>query len=100
MSAVGDKAMSEFSGLELEKWREGVRKRREEMFRRNWKNHRPASILKSRSQEMNFKFVIEWCEEFEEVIGRERERNRLDRLNSERKNARLAKKLAEAKEGD
>jgi hypothetical protein len=99
MNAVGNNATADFSEHELEKWREGVSKRRAELFRRNWKNSRPTQALKSRRQEMNFKFVIEWCEEFEEVIGRERERNRLDHLNLQAKNARPVKKLAETEDG-
>jgi hypothetical protein len=90
MSAVDKDVTAEFSEPELERWRAGVRQRREELFRRNWKNIRPAPPLKSRRQEMSFQFVIEWCEEFEEVIGRERERNRLDRLSSRAKDNRLA----------
>ncbi len=60
--------------------RKGVAKRREELFRKKWKNERPLPPLRSLHQEKTFKFVIEWYEEFDEVVGRERERNRLDRL--------------------
>lgn len=69
-----------FSDSELAVWREGVQKRREELFRRNWKNRRANPLLKSRQQEKSFQFVVEWYEEFDEVVARERERNRLDRL--------------------
>ncbi|MDR1612817.1 MAG: hypothetical protein LBT97_08535 [Planctomycetota bacterium] len=61
-------------------WRSGVLERREELFRKNWKNRRPVVPLKSRQQERTFEFVVQWYEEFEEVVGRERERSRLDRL--------------------
>lgn len=69
-----------FSETKLTEWREGVQKRREELFRKNWKNRRPNPVQKSRTQEKNFQFVVEWYEEFDEVVARERERNRLDRL--------------------
>lgn len=69
-----------FPESKLAEWREGVLKRREELFRRNWKNRRAAPHLKSRKQEQNFQFVVEWYEEFDEVVARERERNRLDQL--------------------
>ncbi len=69
-----------FSETKLAEWRQGVQKRREELFRRNWKNRRPSPHLKSRQQEKNFQFVVEWYEEFDEVVARERERNRLDSL--------------------
>ncbi len=69
-----------FSEIKLTEWREGVRKRREELFRRNWKNRRSVPLVKSRQQEKSFQFVVEWYEEFDEVVARERERNRLDKL--------------------
>ncbi len=71
-----------FSENKLTEWREGVQKRREELFRRNWKNRRPSPHLRSRQQERSFQFVVEWYEEFDEVVARERERNRLDKLIS------------------
>lgn len=69
-----------FSEATIKEMRIGVQKRREELFRRNWKNRRQALPLRSREQEQSFKFVVEWYEEFDEVIGRERERARLDKL--------------------
>ncbi len=69
-----------FSESKLVEWRQGVKQRREELFRRNWKNRRPSVQLRSRQQERNFQFVVEWYEEFDEVVARERERNRLDKL--------------------
>lgn len=71
-----------FPESKLAEWRDGVQKRREELFRRNWKNRRPLPQLRSRQQEKNFEFVLEWYEEFDEVVARERERNRLDNLIS------------------
>ncbi|MDR2391613.1 MAG: hypothetical protein LBE84_08050, partial [Planctomycetota bacterium] len=62
-----------------------VSKRREELFRRDWRNERIIPLLKSRQQEKNFQFVVEWCEEFGEVIAKEREKIRLDRLQSKTK---------------
>ena len=69
-----------FSETKLVGWRAGVKARMEELFRRNWKNRRPTPQQKSRQQEKNFQFIIEWYEEFDEVVARERERNRLDKL--------------------
>lgn len=61
-------------------WRAAVQARREELFRRNWKNRRTNPMLRSRQQERNFQFVVEWYEEYDEVVERERERARLDGL--------------------
>ncbi len=72
-----------FPENKLAEWREGVRKRREELFRSNWKNRRNAPLPRSRQQERSFQFVVEWYEEFDEVVNRERERNRLDKLISQ-----------------
>lgn len=69
-----------FPESKLAEWKEGVKKRREELFRKNWKNRRNSPNLRSRQQERNFQFVLEWYEEFDEVVARERERNRLDNL--------------------
>ena len=70
------------SEIKLAEWREGVKQRREELFRRKWKNSRPTPLLRSRQQDRNFQFVVEWYEEFDEIVAREREKNRLDKLNS------------------
>ncbi len=69
-----------FPESKVAEWREGVRKRREELFRKNWKNRRSVPAARSRQQEKNFEFVLEWYEEFDEVVARERERDRLDKL--------------------
>ncbi len=71
---------SVFSEVDIKELRKSVTKRREELFRKNWKNRRPLVPLRSLHQEQSFKFVVEWYEEFDEVVGRERERARLDRL--------------------
>lgn len=71
---------SELSDTVLSEMRKGVAKRREQLFRKNWKNRRPSVPLRSLHQERSFRFVIEWYEEFDEVVGRERERTRLDNL--------------------
>ncbi|MDR1536221.1 MAG: hypothetical protein LBU64_14220 [Planctomycetota bacterium] len=76
-----------FSLETMTAWREGVGKRREELFRRSWKNQRPNPNLKSRQQEKTFQFVVEWCEEFGDVVARERERSRLDKLKAPAKAA-------------
>lgn len=80
MSASEKEVDPVYSEEMINQWREGVLKRREELFRRNWRNKRPVLRQKSRQQENNFKFVLEWYEEFDEVVARERERNRLDKL--------------------
>ena len=64
----------------IREWRAGVLKRREELFRRNWKNKRPVLQQRSRRQELAFKFLLEWYEDFDEVVAREREKSRLDKL--------------------
>ncbi len=69
-----------FSESTVAAWKEGILKRREELFRRNWKNRRANPLLRSRQDEQGFQFVLEWYEEFDEVVARERERNRLDKL--------------------
>ena len=69
-----------FSESKLAEWKEGVLKRRSELFRRNWKNRRANPQQRSLQDEKGFQFVLEWYEEFDEVVARERERNRLDKL--------------------
>lgn len=64
----------------VKEWKRQVAEQREILFRRNWKNQRQMVALSSREDEANFQFVVEWCEEFDDVVGREKERNRLDRL--------------------
>lgn len=54
--------------------RRAVMRRRDELFRSGWRNPRQLQPLTSRSQDHTFKFLIEWCEEFEEVMSKQRTR--------------------------
>ncbi|MHC4885825.1 MAG: hypothetical protein ACYTGH_12155 [Planctomycetota bacterium] len=54
--------------------RAAVLQRREELFRSGWKNKRQALPLMSRDEDNKFRFLVEWCEEFEEVRHKHRER--------------------------
>ncbi len=74
MSVIEKDAEIVFPESKVAEWRAGVQKRREELFRRNWKNRRSVPALRSRQEEKNFEFVLEWYEEFDEVVARERER--------------------------
>lgn len=69
-----------FSESKVAEWKAGVLKRREELFRRNWKNRRANPQPRSRQEELGFQFVIDWYEESGEVDARKRERSRLDKL--------------------
>ncbi len=69
-----------FSESKVAEWKAGVLKRREELFRRHWKNRRANPQQRSRRDEQGFQFVLEWYEEFDEVDARKRERTRLDKL--------------------
>lgn len=80
MDTVKEEDASIFTEAYMEELKKNVARRREELFRKNWKNRRPVVPLRSLQQEKSFKFVVEWYEEFDEVVGRERERVRLDRL--------------------
>lgn len=71
---------AEFSPEQIAEWYRRVDQRREELFKKSWKNQRPDVALRSRAQESSFQFVLEWYEEFDEVVGRVRERARLDKL--------------------
>ncbi|MCC8166129.1 MAG: hypothetical protein LIQ31_08260 [Planctomycetes bacterium] len=71
-----------FSEEKLKEWKEGVQKRREKLFRRNWKNRRASPHMRSLQAERSFQFVLEWYEESSKVVARDRERQRLDRLIS------------------
>jgi hypothetical protein len=68
------------SKKEAEQWRDAVARERDMLFRQNWKNRRQSVSLRSRSQEESFRFIVEWCEEAPELVEREMERSRLDRL--------------------
>jgi len=66
-------------------WKQDVAKMRERLFRRNWKNRRGAPGLVSRKNVQAFHFILEWVDEFGDVVGRQKERNRLDQLIAEGK---------------
>lgn len=83
--AAAEKKAADTEGFSTElvkKWRQQVAEQREWMFRRNWKNVRQMLALRSKEQEEDFQFVVGWYEEFSEVVGRERERGRLDRIKA------------------
>ncbi len=93
----------EFTDAQITRWRQQVLEQRERLFRRNWKNCRPKVGLQSKFEEEAFQFIVEWCEEFDEVVGREKERDRLDGLiaqgldvNAPEYNPKLAAKVAAA----
>lgn len=69
-----------FSESRVEQWRADVARKRVELFRRNWKNGRPVLRLQSRDEAAAFQFILEWCDESTDVVTREQERNRLDKL--------------------
>ncbi len=68
------------SARQAERWRREVEEKREELFRRNWKNRRNIPILKSKGEAEMFQFIIEWCDEYDELVDRNLERRRLDKL--------------------
>jgi hypothetical protein len=54
--------------------RDRVKKRREELFRSGWRNPKELQPLVSREEDNAFHFLIEWCEEYEEVMSKKRDR--------------------------
>ena len=70
----------DFPAEQVREWRRQVLQQREILFRRNWKNRRQAVSLRSKVEEEDFQFVVEWCEEFDEVVSRTKERSRMDKL--------------------
>ena len=60
--------------MRKEKTRESVRKRRDELFKRGWKNKKQILPLVSRADDADFRLVVGWCIEFEEVMSKQRER--------------------------
>jgi len=81
-----------FSAEDVSLWRKQVAEQRDLLFRRNWKNQRPKLKLKSKGEVESFAYIVEWCEEFDEVVGREKERRFIDQLIADGKdvNAELA----------
>ena len=61
-------------------WRKGVEQKREALFRRHWKNRRHIPGLVSLGAARDFEFIIEWCDESGDVLNRDQERRRLDKL--------------------
>ena len=70
------------SAEEVVVWRKAVIDCRTRLFRKHWKNRRQIPGLISRSRARDFEFVVEWCDESDEVISREQERRRLDKLKA------------------
>lgn len=69
-----------FAQEDVVKWRSGVVQKRDKLFRKHWKNRRVIPNLISLEAARDFEFVLDWCDESDEVILRERERRRLDKL--------------------
>ncbi len=61
-------------------WRQAVVDRRIKLFRKHWKNRRQMPDLISRGEARDFEFVVEWYDESDDVINRNQERRRLDKL--------------------
>lgn len=61
-------------------WRQAVIQQRIKLFRKHWKNRRQTPNLISRGQARDFEFVVEWYDESDDVINRDQERRRLDKL--------------------
>ncbi|MFH0911464.1 MAG: hypothetical protein V1918_08185 [Planctomycetota bacterium] len=68
------KAEGSKSEEERQATRAAVLLRRDELFRSGWRNPRQLLPLVSREEDNTFRFLVEWCEEFETVIGKHRER--------------------------
>ncbi|MCX7936039.1 MAG: hypothetical protein N3A66_12365 [Planctomycetota bacterium] len=60
--------------------RRKVAEYRDALFRRGWKNQRPKVRLKSRSEMQIFDSLVEWCEEFDEIVGKNQEKKYFDEL--------------------
>jgi len=69
-----------FSADEVASWKKRVADQRDILFRRGWKNHRSKLRLRSREELEAFDFVVEWYEEFGEVVGKEKEKKYFDEL--------------------
>lgn len=51
-----------------------VAARREKLFRSGWKNRQKRMPLISREEDNAFRLLVEWCEEFDTVLSKHRER--------------------------
>lgn len=70
----------DFTREQIQEWRRQVIEQRDTLFNRNWKNRRQIVPLRSRAQEESFQFAVEWYEEFGDVVGRVKQRQRMDKL--------------------
>jgi hypothetical protein len=73
-SAVMSVEMAGADKTEIMDISQAVKIRRDEIFRSGWKNTRHLSPLVSRAEDSKFHFLVEWCEEFDNVISHHRER--------------------------
>ncbi len=69
-----------FAREDVDRWRSGVVQKREKLFRKHWKNRRVIPNLISLEAARDFEFVLDWYDESDEVILRDKERRRLDKL--------------------
>ena len=69
-----------FTREDVLRWRNGVVQKRQVLFRKHWKNRRVIPNLISLEAARDFEFVLDWYDESDEVIVRDRERRRLDKL--------------------
>jgi len=77
---AGVTPVNAYSAEQIADWRRQVTRRREELFQKSWKNMRQDVAPRSRAQDQSIQFMVEWVEEFDEVVGRVQERARLDTL--------------------
>ena len=69
-----------YTAEQIENWRRRVGERREELFKKSWKNQRVAAPQPTREQERSIQIIVEWVEDFDDVVGRAQERAKLDTL--------------------
>lgn len=62
------------------KWRQQMEEKRFELFRTNWKNRRSKPGLQSWDDAKSFQFIVEWYDEFGDLVDRDKMRRRLDAL--------------------
>ncbi len=71
---------SDFAPEQVRQWRRQVTEQRDKLFRQNWKNTRNIPALRSKEEDDAFTFVLEWYEEFGDVVGRQKQRERYDKM--------------------
>ncbi|MHC4872550.1 MAG: hypothetical protein ACYTFY_11970 [Planctomycetota bacterium] len=54
--------------------RTAVLDKREQLFRSGWKNRQPKMPLVSKEEDETFQLLVEWCEGFDKVLSKHRER--------------------------